>query len=319
VGPAILTAGRILNAGDFDPEPFQPVASAADVRREVRWQADAGVDFVKLYASIPPELARVAIEEAHTRGLPVIGHLQRTTWTEAARLGIDALTHAAPWSAEYLPEPLRAGYRGDIEARAQWLDAADLESPAVREMIAALAERKVTLDPTLIAMHTKFFGDDPRWLRNPDNALMPERHLKGWGAFSFTAGWTSAQYARARRSWPRLQALVRAYHAGGIRLTVGTDAPTPWIVPGASLHSEMELLVEAGLPAAEVLRMATGDAAIGLRREREIGFVRAGLRADLVVLTKDPLADIRNSRSIELVIQDGNVLRPQDLLAPASP
>jgi imidazolonepropionase-like amidohydrolase len=317
VGPAILTAGRILNASGFDPEPFQPVANADDVRREVRFQADAGVDFIKLYASITPELARVAIEEAHGRGLPVIGHLQRTTWTEAARLGIDALTHAAPWSAEYLPEALRRDYRGDIEARATWLEEIDLDSPVVREMIAALVEHHVTLDPTLIAMHTKFFGDDPRWLQNPDNALMPALHRRGWPAGSFTAGWTSGQYARTRRSWPRLQALVRRYHAQAVRLTVGTDAPTPWIVPGASLHDEMRLLAEAGIPPADVLRMATHDAAVGLGREQEIGAVRAGLRADLVVLTKDPLADIGNTRSIELVVQGGVVLRPQELLSPS--
>jgi imidazolonepropionase-like amidohydrolase len=314
LGPAILTAGRILNASGFDPEPFQPVATPEDVRREVRWQADAGVDFVKLYASITPDLARVAIREAHARGLPVIGHLQRTTWTEAARMGIDALTHAAPWSAGYLPEAARAEYRGDLVGRVPWLERLDLDSPAVAEMVAALAEHRVTLDPTLTAMHTKFFGDAPRWLQNQDNALMPERHLRGWPAGSFTAGWTPGQYARARQAWPKLQALVRRYRDAGVRLTVGTDAPTPWIVPGPSLHDEMQLLVEAGIPPAEVLRMATRGAALGLRREAEIGAVRPGLRADMVVLARDPLADIRNTRSIELVLQEGIVLRPRELL-----
>jgi hypothetical protein len=276
------------------------------------------VDFIKLYASIPPELARVAIDEAHARGLPVIGHLQRTTWTEAARLGIDALTHAASWSPELLPQPLRAGYAGDIAARAAWLEALDLDSPAFREMIAILAAKQVCLDPTLIAMHTKLFGDDPRWLESPDNTLMPDRFRRGWPAGSFTRGWTADQYALAKRSWPRLQAMVRRYHEAGLRLTVGTDAPTPWIVPGPSLHEEMRLLVDAGIPPADVLRMATHDAALGLRRESEIGSVRPGLRADLVVLARDPLADIRNTRSIELVVQGGVVLRPQDLLNPPS-
>jgi imidazolonepropionase-like amidohydrolase len=192
----------------------------------------------------------------------------------------------------------------------------DLEAPAVREMIAALVEHHVSLDPTLIAMHTKLFGDDPRWRRNPDNRLMPERHLRGWPAGSFTAAWTPEQYARAHGAWPKLEALVRRYHEAGVRLTVGTDAPTPWIVPGASLHDEMRLLVGAGIPAADVVRMATWEAAVALRGERDVGAVRAGLRADLVVLAADPLADIRHTRDIELVIQAGVPWRPADLLAP---
>ena len=103
IGPRLYTAGRILNASSFNPEPFQPVQTAEDVRKEIRWQAAAGVDFIKVYSSMPPELIKVAIEEAHSHNLRVIGHLQRTTWENGAELGIDFICHAAPWSKEYLP------------------------------------------------------------------------------------------------------------------------------------------------------------------------------------------------------------------------
>ena len=53
------------------------------------WQADVGVDFIKLYQELPPTLVRAGIDEAHRRGIRVIGHLQSTTWTDAARMGID--------------------------------------------------------------------------------------------------------------------------------------------------------------------------------------------------------------------------------------
>lgn len=76
-GPRIFTAGRIINQSPFDPEPFQPVRNADDVRREIRWQKAAGVDVIKIYGSMTPELTKVAIAEAHAVGLPVIGHLQR--------------------------------------------------------------------------------------------------------------------------------------------------------------------------------------------------------------------------------------------------
>jgi hypothetical protein len=81
------------------------------VREEVAWQAQAGVDFIKVYQDLPPPLVRAAIDEAHRRGIRVIGHVQATTWTEAARMGIDFIAHAAPWASEYLPAAARAAYR----------------------------------------------------------------------------------------------------------------------------------------------------------------------------------------------------------------
>ena len=307
-GPRIFTAGRIINASRFDPEPFQPVVTADDVRREVRWQALAGVDFIKIYGSTPPELAKVAIEEAHARGLPVIGHLQRTTWTEAARLGIDFIAHGAPWSPEYLPAAARKDYPQTLFGRVYWLQHLDIEGPPVRELIRVLAERRVAVDPTLIAYHTKFFGNQPRWLQNPDNALMPEVVLTGWRSGSFTKDWTPSQYADAREVWPKELAFIKALHDGGVLLTVGTDAPTPWIVPGPSFHEELKLLRDAGIAEADLLRMATYNAARALKREKEFGSVREGLRADLVILRKNPLERIENTRSIAYVIQRGGVV-----------
>lgn len=303
VAPRILTAGRILNASDFSPEPFQPVTSAEDVRREIAFQAAAGVDAVKVYGAMPPDLVKVAIEEAHARKLPVLGHLQATSWTEAARLGIDGIEHAAAWGG------------GSLFDRVAWLERTDLASAEVTEMVRTLVARGVVVDPTVIAMHSKLFGDDARYRQDPDQALLPANVTRGWPAGSFTASWTRAQYASAHAAWPKLKAWVKNLYDGGVRLGVGTDTPTPWIVPGASLHREMELLVECGLPPAAVLRMATDGNARALKLEGEIGGVRPGLKADLVVLRADPTADIRNTRGIEWVLHDGVPRQPAAILA----
>jgi imidazolonepropionase-like amidohydrolase len=97
-------------------------------------------------------------------------------------------------------------------------------------------------------------------------------------------------------------------YESGVPLVAGTDTPTPWIVPGASLHDELKLLNEAGIPPLQVLRIATSNAARALRRQHEFGSITPGLRADLVLLTQSPLDDITNTRAIDLVIQNGHVV-----------
>lgn len=305
-GPEIFTAGRILNSSNFNPEPFVIVRDEAAVREEIRWQARAGVDAIKVYSSMPPELVRVAVDEAHRHGLPLIGHVQRTTWTEAARLGIDGLEHAAPWSAEYVREADRAAMPNNIFGRVHWLT--HLDEKAIDEMIDALVEHRVVVDPTLMAMHTKFWGDDPRYTADPDLALVAEKLRKGWAAGRFTADWTPAQYAEAQKAWPLLLALTKKMYDRGVRLVAGTDTPTPWIIPGVSLHDELRLLADAGIPPLAILRMATHDAAVALRRDQVFGSIRPGLRADLLLLSRDPLESIANTRTIELVIQRGTIL-----------
>lgn len=306
-GPRLITAGRILNSSSFSPEPFITVRTPDDVRREIAWQKAAGVDLVKVYSSMPLDLVKVAIDEAHRHKLPVIGHLQRTTWTEAAKLGIDGVSHAAPWSAEYLAADKRGAYPQSLFGRVYWLENIDLDAHSFRELTDVLVKNGVSVDPTLIAMHTKFFGDDARWLDNPDNKLVPDR-LAGWKAGSFTRDWKPEQYEAAKAAWPKMLALTKLLFDRNVLLTVGTDTPTPWIVPGASFHSELELLASAGIPNAAVLRMATRNAAIALRRD-DIGLIRPGAYADLVVMTLDPRKDIRNTRSIERVIVRGKPLR----------
>lgn len=300
-GPTIVTCGRILNQSDFDVEPFTPVHSADDMRREIRWQANAGVDCIKIYSSVRPELAKVAIDEAHRLHLPIIGHLQRTTWTEAASLGIDGVEHPAPWSPE----------GGDMFARVTWLE--HLDNQAIDDMIAALAKHHVVVDPTLIAMATKF--DPAKWSKSADVALAPELHRRGWPAGAFTRDWTPEQFAAAQRAWPKLLALTKRIHDGGVIMTVGTDMPGPWIVPGASVHDEMLLLHDAGFTPMEVLRAATANAAVALRRS-DIGSIRVGARADLVLLNRNPLDDLRNTRSIRLVVKGGTAYLPARLMEP---
>ena len=93
------------------------------------------------------------------------------------------------------------------------------------------------------------------------------------------------------------------------RYVVPGFTPFPWIIPGVAFHEELRLLVSAGIPVSDVLRMATINGARALRKDAEIGTVETGKRADLVVLRGNPLTGIANTARIEMVLQRGNVIR----------
>lgn len=308
-GPRLLVAGELIDGRQTSPEA---------VREEIRTQAERGVDAIKLYSRLRPEAVRAGVEEAHALGFPVIGHLQATTWTEGVAAGIDQLTHAAPWTDEMLAPSARAAYRNArrgrtlMQARVDWLEALDPDSPEVAHLIASLATNSVGLDPTLVAFDTKFSFDAssgrpvaPRYRTDPALDAIPGL-VKVWESCGTpTAGWTASDFQRAEAAWPTLLELVRRYHASGVRLAAGSDTPNAWVIPGVSLHRELELLADAGIPPLDVIQIATRNGAEALGLLAETGTVEPGKRADLLLLTADPLADIANTRQIAWVMLAG--------------
>ena len=314
-GPRLLVAGELIDGARLPPQA---------VRAQVRTQAAAGVDAIKLYRWLAPPAVRAGVEEAHALGLPVIGHLQQTNWTQGLDAGIDHLAHAAPWTEEMLAPEARAAYRrarderGGMRARIDWLEAVDTEGPEVAAVVAALADRGVFLDPTLVAFDTKFSADTAsglpvaaRYRQHPDREAAAGLPAVWDACGTPTDDWTPDDFRRAEADWPTLLALVGRYHAGGVRLTAGSDTPNAWVIPGESLHREMELLVDAGIPPAAVLRIATRNGAEALGLLAEVGTVEPGKRADLVLLTADPLAQIANTRRIAWVMQGGVRIPPE--------
>ncbi len=314
LGPRILTAGHALNRRKNKFGPFVAAPDAAAIETEIARQAALGVDYIKIYAWMPPKLVAAAIEAAHGHGLEVIGHLQRTTWTEAANLGIDHITHGAPWSARYLPKKHRAGYQGNFRDRMTWLEHVELDGPEITEMITALAENNVTVDPTLIAYETKFRGDLAESSRRNDHVFVPPAMLAAWRKGSFVALWQPKDFARGHQVWDRALALIKKLYDGGVHLTAGSDLPNPWVIPGASLHEELELLASTGIPRDAVLRMATIDAARALRLQDDLGTIEVGKEADLLILDGNPLKDLASTRAIRHIVVDGKVYAPSDLL-----
>lgn len=310
IGPRMLTAGRPIDWKDeHTPE---------EVRMEVDRQADLGVDYIKVYAKATPRLLRAVVDATHARGLRVVGHLQASTPEQAVDARIDAITHGATWTMALLPIDRREAYGargravGSLRARIDWLAWVDLDGPEIQGSVRAVAASRIPLDPTLIAYVTKFRGRDPRYRNSPYLDVAPKEVLQTWDGW--LDDWSAGDIERGAAVWPRMLALVKRYYDAGALLTTGSDFPNPYVIPGASLHDEMALLVEAGIPPADVLRIATRNGAESLDLLDEIGTIAVGKRADLIVLRADPNRDIANIRRISKVYLGGKALLPARLL-----
>jgi hypothetical protein len=198
-----------------------------------------------------------------------------------------------------------------------WLELVDLSSPEVLNAVDRLAQRGVSIDPTLVVFERAVRGDDPSITRSPELAMASPALLDNWRTFfTFNIGWTADDYRRARAAWPKALAFTKLLYDRGVLIGAGTDAGNPWTVHGESYHRELELLVQAGISPLDVLTIATRNGARMLSLEHETGTIEVGKRADLVLLRDNPLASISATRSIEWVMKGGTLHNPAELLAP---
>ena len=333
LGPRMLVAGQVLTPLKVFPEDVE-VSNAAEVRAEVKRQAASGVDYIKLYKGLSPDLVRAGITAAHEHGIKAIGHLGRTSWTEAALAGIDGLLHSghAGPTWELVPPEVRDQVRvinyaekrdpsvSYAESYTLFVETVDLGGSFFDSLVTALVENDVTVDPTLVLIETFYFGDDLSVLNRQAPEIAPAAVLEAWGQ-----GWQNEnpilqgdparKLTEGKAILPVALDMVRRFHERGVRVAAGTDVGMPWINPGVSLHRELQLLESTGIAPGDVLKIATKNGAEGLGILSEIGTIESGKVADLVILWSNPTEDIKNTRSIEAVFHAGHRYDPESLLA----
>ena len=327
VGPDIFTAGHAINfkrSTKYKKPKYYGAGVVLsrfdDIRKEIQRQYKLGVNFIKIYASLDKAQSHEAIKVAHELNLPVIGHLTKTKWIDAALMNIDYLTHGVSWSPQILTKSnqahlkqLKKSGRSFMRRRIDWLEMLKINSPQVRQVIDKLAINNIVVDPTLVAYETKFKGNWDYYTENPRLSELPDSIVSMWRQGTYTSDWIQKDYQRAHLAWPKLLKLIKMYHKRGVKLTVGSDMPNPWVIPGFGFHREMELLREAGIPPFEILKMATINGADALGKSEEIGSVEIGKKANLLVLDADPTKNISNTLKINMVIKEGMLYRDEGM------
>jgi len=320
VAPRLFSAGAMIDGAPATWANATEVRTAEQARRAVDTRAVAGVDYIKIYTRVTPELLRPLLDEATTFHLKVTAHLGLTDALTAARMGVQAIEQLSgiPEAASAKAEPFYAEhrasfFRGWTYSEKSW---AGLDSAALNRVAAALAEARVVLVPTLVLHETLSRLDDPAMLNQPDLKTVPDSITQRWNLPDLIAraGWTAADYPAFRASRAKEDLFLREFRAAGGRIVAGTDGGQQMIVPGWSLHAELELLVNAGLTPADAIETATHNAAQLLGAD-SLGMVAPGKVADLIVLRANPLADIKNTRTVQRVMVRGQLYSVDSLRA----
>ena len=327
VGPRMWTAGRLIDAPGSVWQFAEVVASEDEIRAVVRRQAAQRVDYIKLYTGLEPALVAAAIDEAHRHRLKVIGHLGKTGWAAAARAGIDAVTHTSDnrplW--ELLPFERHQEFGGfyspgskppSLKQVIEAVSLLDDNAPPVAMLVSTLADEHVEVNPNLVSNWASVYGSDPKMLERLEPQFALERLRKEWDGKPHPWSPPKELQSLNNRVYAFDEQFVVKLHKAGVLLTAGTDTgvTVPWMVPGASLHVDLQRLQAAGIPSADVLLIATSNGARALGVFDRLGTIQEGKVADAVVLGADPLVDIANARQVVLVIKDGRTHTPESLL-----
>lgn len=331
--PRVFFAGPLLDGEhvvyDGENRPLLGITNpdVETARENVARLADAGVDFLKVYEMVSPEVFAAVIEEAQARGLPMDGHVPLSMQARNVGPVMQSLEHLRNIEMDCTADPSSlVAERRRILTNPDGIIGASLRSqlhnlqrmPAVAAYDEAGCAEVVSSMMSTIQVPT---------LRLNAQALLPPFERSDWDALleklpaDVESDWrttTEARRAPAERTpdttfpeWSLF--LINLMHEAGVPVGAGTDTPIAFAAPGYSLHSELEMLVLAGLSPLEALEAATVRPAQFFGRSGEMGTVEEGRLADLVLLSRNPLDDITNTRSVLAVVSRGEFLSREEL------
>ena len=288
------------------------VETEDEARKAVRDLVAKGVDGIKLFERLKPQVAKAAADEAHELGRPVFGHtLDIFT---AAENGYNSVEHS--WSVIYTSiQDTKKRHDLDIARMRRKIDTAEIHAymePAVFDrLIKVMVDKRVHWSPTWatwlrpLSIHADGMRQrELTLLRNPSLKYLPAYILKD--TESFFAKYEKMSTEKKNElvgGYKMLQDFVRRFAKAGGKIHSGSDPNH--VVAGYGVHAELEMLVEAGLTPAQAIQTAALNVAQAWRKDKEYGSVEKGKVADFFIVRGDPLKNISDTQNIDAVYMDG--------------
>ena len=307
VYPSVLMDGK----GPYTAQLGSVATSQDEALAIVRKAKADGFVAIKFYGSYNPAWVAPAAAEAHRLGLHVHGHLPAGMRTmDAINAGYDEITHIYFVAMQAMPQEVvdKSNTIARMEGPAKYAKDMKLDAEPMKSLIATMAARHITSDPTLVVVESLMEPDNgdlsPAYA--PFVGTLPPAVERGFrqGGLAVAPGYTRADY---RASFRKLEALVEAMHKAGVPIVAGTDGS------GLELVRELELYVDAGFTPVEALQSATIAAAHLQHVDDRTGSIAVGKNADLALVEGDPSKNIGDLRHTRAVMMDGGLMNCDEL------
>lgn len=318
-------AGNLID-GENPIWPGSSVATSPEEGRElVRKLKEEGAGFIKVYSKLKPEVFFAIADESEKVGLEFMGHVPALVdISEASDAGMRSMEHmyGVIEGCSTMEDSIQSYYLGKADnsntdlthslSHTKNLALNHQSDERKLALIAQLAENESWQVPTLITTRnfsylrdTAYFNSDPR-LKYIDSYTLSQ-----WSPETnrFVKDMSDEQWDVDERYYQRKVELLTELNEGGVPIMAGTDPPNPFCIPGFSLHDELAIFVEdCGFTEAEALKAATLNPAIFLGTEKDAGTISAGKFADILILTANPLENIRHTTRIDGLLINGEYL-----------
>jgi hypothetical protein len=314
IGPHVWKAGFIDGHGPFQAPTGLYADTAEEAQKAVNRYADLGYIQIKVYSSLNPEFVPGIVKTAHERGLRVSGHIPNgMIASQFVEDGADEIQHINFIFLNFLAGQVK-DTRTPERFTAVGANAAklDLQSKEVNDFIALLLQHHTTVDVTMATFEGMFTGRPGKV--SPEFAPILDRLPAQVQRSAYTGGLpvTAENDQLYKDSYRAMLRMTKRMYDAGVPILAGTDSTA-----GLMLHRELELEVEAGIPPAKALQIATFNAARLLKQDKDLGSIAPGKRADLVLVEGNPAEHISDIRRCRLVIKNGVLYKSADVYAAA--
>jgi imidazolonepropionase-like amidohydrolase len=298
-GPRIFTTGpHIDGEGPAYPADSVVARDAEEARRHAELSVQRGASALKIYYRLPFASAKTVIDVCDARRIPCTAHLELLDARELIAAGLHGIEHVTSFGVSLLPRKEAEAYRQAVlkdndarrDGRYRLFSEVDLDGPQAEALYTVLRARKPFLDPTLAVFE-----------RRPPSPTGAGAIISAQPAAGAQPDPTPMRVA----GFARMKQFTRRAAREGARVVVGGHTEVPFATRGEAPWREMELLVESGFSPLEAISAATTTAAAFLYRSNQLGSLRAGFNADLVVLRGQPDRNIAAVRAVDKVMVAG--------------
>ena len=328
LGPRLFTttsslSGRLVWDSVASPSRIRVLASPEMGRRLAR-EVGPGrrqYNITKTYTELTPDQLQAIVEESHKAGRNVMAHLGSLDARQAAELGVDGIAHGSGIALATISDPAKADELRTFARLGISVDYpfflmyhAYMDPAKMDDLVALLVEQNVRIEFEQVntagrwvpEYREAWLAEDTRLLQDPNLQYIPAQNRDRVLYYEPYDQLTDQQRELVRQGYEKRKDFIGRFVRAGGKVLAGCDTAS-FVLSGICLHRELELLVEAGLTPMQAIQAATRNN-FEFLQEEELGTIEPGKLADLMIVREDPLANIRNTRTIDLVIKDGRIV-----------